>query len=132
MTDPKPAELTVAVDPAPTPGQRIQRTAGQLGAVDILIRLVTAFGWFGAGHWTGEQATSVALAGAFMAAAAHNGWTWWRNERTRVPQGVTVTAEPAAAKPRRARGAGGYSTITWCALVALLFLLVLLAAGLHV
>lgn len=97
--------VTVTTDTAPGPGARVARSAGQLGATDIALRLVTSFGWFGSSHWTGDQAASVALAAAFAVAGLHNLVNWWRNRPAKqIPEAVTVKAvdaQPSAAPAKK-------------------------------
>lgn len=108
MTDITPT-LEVRADPTPTAGQRVARTAGQSGGVVVFIELWQAFGWFGADHWTADQAAqrwpAIFAAALLVVAAVHNGVNWWRTDRlqpARPPQAVTVSAvEEAPAKRRR-------------------------------
>lgn len=58
--------------PAPGPGSRVTRTAGQLGGALVLIELWIAFGWLGAGDWTDRQTLAVYAVSAFAVAAAQN------------------------------------------------------------
>lgn len=107
MTDPQPT-IEVRADPAPTPAQRVSRTAGQSGGVVLLIELWQSFGWFGADHWTAEQSAqrwpAVTAVAIFIVAVAHNSVNWWRSERLAPPlQAVTVMAEPEADTPKRRR-----------------------------
>lgn len=90
------ATLEVTANPAPGPGGRIGRTAGQGGTVVILIQLWQAFDWFGADTWTAEQAgvrwPALTAAGILLASAIQNAWNWWRSERSRPLESVEVTA----------------------------------------
>jgi len=87
--------VTVETTTAPGPAARIARGAGQLGGTDVILRLVTAFGWFGSDHWTGEQGSAVALAAGFAVVIVHNAINWWSNRnRARPIESFTVTADP--------------------------------------
>lgn len=58
--------------PAPGPSARIQRTAGQVGAVTIVMDLWLSFGWFGADTWTEQQVLAVSAVGYLLASVLHN------------------------------------------------------------
>lgn len=58
--------------PAPGPSARIQRTAGQVGSVLVLLELWLAFGWFGSGGWTERQVLAVTAFAVVAASAAQN------------------------------------------------------------
>lgn len=58
--------------PAPGPAQRVQRTAGQLGGVSVLLTLAIEFDWFGAGQWTPGQSAAVFAAIGVLASAVQN------------------------------------------------------------
>lgn len=68
----EPAEPEQPVVAAPGPAGRIQRSAGQAGAVTILIELWVAFGWFGADHWDEQQNRAVMAVGILLAAIIQN------------------------------------------------------------
>lgn len=89
--------LTAVANPAPGPAARVGRTAGQGGGVVILINLWTAFGWLGSDTWTADQAAqrwpAITAALVFAVAGLQNLWNWWRSERIRATESVTVTAE---------------------------------------
>lgn len=93
MTD--TALVEIAPNPAPGPGARFGRSAGQVGGVVVFTELWVAFGWWHADRWTAEQARAAQAAAIVVAAAVHNAWNWWRTERTRPVQSVEVTAIPA-------------------------------------
>lgn len=59
-------------EPAPGPALRVQRTAGQVGGVLIILELWLAFGWFGADDWTERQVLAVTAAAIFLASAVQN------------------------------------------------------------
>lgn len=89
------------VVPAPGPAARIQRTAGQVGAVAVLLQLWFAFGWFGAGHWTAEQSSAVTAAAALGASAVQNLIGHVRQRATGTIEAAPVEPAPpsAAAEP---------------------------------
>lgn len=74
-----------ASEPAPGPGSRITRTAGQAGGVLAFIDLWHAFGWAGADHWTAAQAgtrwPALGAVAIVAVSAAHNGLNWWMTNR---------------------------------------------------
>lgn len=84
--------VEISADAAPSAGARIARSGGQLGAGSILLQLVIAFGWWGANTWSPEQTTAATSAVAFALTVAHNAFNWFRSERVRMPQAVTVEA----------------------------------------
>lgn len=114
MPDAISATLELAADPAPGPGTRVARTGGQVGGVIVIIDLWQAFGWFGADTWTAEQAAArwpaISATLYFAVAVAHNLYNWWRTERIRPLESVTVSgsgdvlgsAPPSQPKPPRA------------------------------
>lgn len=93
--------VSAVANPAPGPAARVGRTAGQGGGVVIFISLWRAFGWVGADTWTAVQAAerwpSITAALVFAVAGVQNAWNWWRSERIRAAESITVTAEPADA-----------------------------------
>lgn len=64
----------------PGPGQRIQRTAGQVGSVVILLTFVEAFDWFGSGSWTAEQSAAVLAVATLAASTVQNLVGHWRSK----------------------------------------------------
>lgn len=58
--------------PAPGPAGRIQRTAGQVGAVTIVLDLWLAFGWFDADGWSEQQVLAVSAVGYLLVSVLHN------------------------------------------------------------
>lgn len=91
--------LSAVANPAPGPAARFGRTAGQGGGVVIFLNLWQAFGWLGADTWTAEQAAArwpaITAAGIAVVSGAQNLWNWWRAERVRATESITVTAEQA-------------------------------------
>jgi hypothetical protein len=89
--------LSAVANPAPGPAARVGRTAGQGGGVVIFINLWQAFGWMGADTWTAEQAAqrwpAITAAAIGLVSIAQNAWNWWRSERIRTTESITVTAE---------------------------------------
>lgn len=63
---------------APGPTTRIQRTAGQVGSVVVLLDLVLAFEWLGSKTWTPAQVVAVTGVLLFLASVAQNLWNLWR------------------------------------------------------
>lgn len=96
---PNTTMLTVEANPAPTAGERFQRSTGQAGGVLVVIQLWQAFGWFGADGWSAEAASlrwpAITAAGYVVVSGAQNLVNWWRSERLKVspPEAVTVAAE---------------------------------------
>lgn len=84
--------VEVTANPAPGPGSRVTRTAGQLGGAGVLFELWLAFGWFGADTWTERQVLAVYATLVFAVATLQNLVGWWREERTATPHAVTVEA----------------------------------------
>lgn len=66
----------------PGPGARVTRTAGQGGIVLTIVQLWQAFGWAGAGDWTGVEAAqrwpAITAALVLAVATAQNLAGWWR------------------------------------------------------
>lgn len=93
------ASIELTADPAPGPGARFGRGVAQNGGVLVFIDLWQAFGWFGADHWTGDEAAkrwpAIYAAALVVVLAGHNAFNWWTRERTRNLDTVTVTATPA-------------------------------------
>lgn len=58
--------------PAPGPGSRVGRTAGQLGGALVLLELWQAFSWFGSGDWSDRQWVAVYAVAAFVLTSAQN------------------------------------------------------------
>jgi hypothetical protein len=85
--------VSVTADPAPGPGRRVERSAGQAGGTLILLELILSFELFGSGDWTGRQVAAVTAALLFTIAAIHNLANWIRSERQSALQAVTVMAE---------------------------------------
>jgi hypothetical protein len=56
----------------PGPAARIQRTAGQVGAITVLFQLWFAFGWFGADHWDAQKSSAATATAAVVASAIQN------------------------------------------------------------
>lgn len=89
---------------APGPGARIQRTAGQVGAVSILIQFIIAFDWFEAGSWTVEQSAAVMALAAVVASALQNVLGHFRTQqvaREVLEWAAAADAEEEAAPKRR-------------------------------
>lgn len=103
MTATEPALVELEANPAPGPGSRTSRTAGQVGGALVLLDLVVAFGWFGADTWTERQAMTATAAAVFLLAALQNGFNWWRNERQQA-EAVTVTAVDGDTRPTERKG----------------------------
>lgn len=91
--------LSAVANPAPGPAARFGRSVGQGGGVVIFINLWQAFGWIGADSWTAEQAAmrwpAITAAGYGLVSGVQNLWNWWRSERIRSAESITVTAEPS-------------------------------------
>lgn len=99
IASPTTTTLTVEANPAPTAGQRFQRSTGQAGGFLVVIQLWQAFGWFGADSWSAEEAglrwPAITAAGIVVVAGVQNLVNWWRSERLQVPprQAITAAAE---------------------------------------
>lgn len=74
------AEL-VSAPPAPGPGARIQRTAGQAGGVLVFLELVLAFEWLGSAGWSQREAAAVTAVAFFVAATGQNLVNWLAQRR---------------------------------------------------
>jgi hypothetical protein len=78
-----PAELVSAAQ-RPGPGARVTRTAGQGGIVLTIVQLWQAFGWAGAGDWTGDEAAQrwpAITAALVLAVAIGQNVAGWLRER---------------------------------------------------
>lgn len=80
--------------PAPGPAGRIQRTAGQVGAVTIVLDLWLAFGWFNADAWSEQQVLAVSAVGYLLVSVVHN---VAGHLRSRVEVAPVEPAEPSDA-----------------------------------
>ena len=91
--------MTTATGLAPSAGQRVQRTAGQAGVVLVAVQLWQAFEWFGAAHWTAEEAAlrwpAITAAGYVAVAGAQNLVNWWKTERHPAAVGDHESANQA-------------------------------------
>lgn len=88
--------LELQANPAPGPGARWGRAAGQTGGVFAFVDLWQAFGWFGSDTWTADEAArrwpAIFGAAVIVTAGVHNLVNWWRTERSRPVHSVEVTA----------------------------------------
>lgn len=83
--------------PAPGPAARVQRTAGQLGAVSVLLQLWFAFGWFGADTWSPEQAAAVTAVAGLLAALVQNVAGHLKAKQQRQQEVAPIEAAPPSA-----------------------------------
>lgn len=88
--------VSVSSDPAPGPGRRVERSAGQAGGVLVLLELILSFELFGSGDWTARQVAAVTTSLVLVVAAVHNLVNWLRSERVQSLESVTVSADPPA------------------------------------
>lgn len=104
--------------PAPGPAARVQRTAGQVGGVVVLLELWFAFGWFGSEEWTERQVLAVTAVAYVAASAAQNVAGWLR---ARGPEVAPV--EPAALVSEE-RGASDVAIVVAALVIAVALVLV--------
>lgn len=93
--------------PAPGPGLRVVRTAGQAGGAVVLIELWQAFGWFGAAGWTPDESAArwpaITASLLFVIAVVQNGVAAWQDSRAgRVEVAPVEAAPPSPEAPEPA------------------------------
>lgn len=94
--------MTEAI-PAPGAAQRVQRTAGQIGAVTVVLDLVVAFGWVGADGWDPAQTTAVFAVAAVAASAAQNVIGHYRQNAANQQEVAPIQPAPPSGAARKAR-----------------------------
>lgn len=75
-----PRHAAVVVPHTATPGQRVQRSAGQGGGTLILVDLWRDFGWFHSASW-GEQRWVTVTAAVYFAMSVMQNLVNWASSR---------------------------------------------------